>query len=258
MKIIVLNENFAGLNYRAEHGLSYLIKADKEILFDTGSSDLFLINAKKLGININKIDTIVLSHGHWDHGNGLMFLKNKNLICHPDCFIKRYRKKDKTYVGIELSLEEAHKRFVPILSKNPYKISKDITFLGEIPRVNNFESKSTPFQKENNIDDFVMDDSAVFVKSEKGLIIITGCSHSGICNIIEHAKKVSGINNVYAVIGGFHLKTLDEITNKTIEYLKNQKIKHILPSHCTGFPVLSKFNELFNSKIIKSGDIIEF
>ena len=85
MKITVLVDNKSG-RCPGDHGLSFLIENSEKILFDTGASDLFLKNAKMLDIDINDIDFIVLSHGHWDHGNGLKFIKNKKLICHPGCF----------------------------------------------------------------------------------------------------------------------------------------------------------------------------
>ena len=95
MKITVLTENVAGGKLLAEHGLSYLIEIDDEkILFDTGHSDVFLKNAKTLEIDIeNEVKTIVLSHGHWDHGDGLRFIENKKLITHPASFSKRFGKK---------------------------------------------------------------------------------------------------------------------------------------------------------------------
>jgi 7,8-dihydropterin-6-yl-methyl-4-(beta-D-ribofuranosyl)aminobenzene 5'-phosphate synthase len=258
MRLIVLNDNEAENKFEGEHGLSFLIENEKNILFDVGPSDVFLRNAKKLGINIDNIDFIVLSHGHYDHGNGLKFIKNKKLICHPGCFIKRYRKKDDSYVGLPITEEEAKKNFKLILSKEPYTISENIFFLGEIPRKNDFEAKKTTFHKEGKENDFIMDDSALAIKSKKGLIVVTGCSHSGICNIIEYAKKVTKLEKVYAVVGGFHLLEVDEITNKTIEYMKKEKIEKIYPSHCVLEPVVEEFSNKLNSERIKVGDIIDF
>ena len=186
----------------------------------------------------------------------MKYIKNKKLICHPDCFIKRYRKIDDAYIGLPLTLEEAKENFELILTKEPYKISENIVFLGEIPRKNSFESIKTQFYKDEKKDDFVMDDSPIAISSQKGLIIITGCSHAGICNIAEHAKKVTGIEKIHAVIGGFHLKHAGEITDKTIEYFKKEKIEKICPSHCTELPALSKFYEAFKIEQIHSGDII--
>ncbi len=257
MRLIVLNDNVAGKKCSAEHGLSFLIEDDKKILFDVGPSDILLKNAKILEVNLDDINCIVLSHGHWDHGNGLKFIKNKKLICHPGCFIKRYEKKDNSYIGLPLTLEEVKKDFDLILSKEPYKISENITFLGEIPRKNDFEAKTTEFYKEGKEDDFVVDDSALAIKSKNGLIVVTGCSHTGICNIIEYAKEVTGLNKVYTVIGGFHLKDIDDVTLKTIDYFKKEDIKKICPSHCVSEQVIKKFSEEFNSIRIHSGDIID-
>ena len=145
MKLTVLNDNTAGRICPAEFGLSFLLEEDKKVLFDLGPSDIFIRNAKALNISLEDIDCIVLSHGHWDHGNGLKYIKNKKLICHPDCFIKRYRKKDDACIGLPLTLEEAKENFELILTKEPYNISENIVFLGEIPRKNNFESTKTPF-----------------------------------------------------------------------------------------------------------------
>ena len=86
--------------------------------------------------------------------------------------------------------------------------------------------------------DFVEDDSGLVFKTDKGLVVISGCAHSGICNIIEYAKKTTGINKVYAVIGGFHLKGEDDLTTKTIEYLKTIDIEYLSTSHCTEFQLL--------------------
>ncbi|MBN1251616.1 MAG: MBL fold metallo-hydrolase [Bacteroidales bacterium] len=258
LKITVLNDNAPKNKFASEHGLSYIVEADKKILFDFGPSNIFIKNAKLLNINFDDIDTLVLSHGHWDHGNGLKYLKNKKLITHPDSFQKKHRKKDNSYLGLPFSKKIAEKKFELILSKGPFQISKEITFLGEIPRLNNFEAKSTDFILDNGEDDFVMDDSAISVLTEKGLVVVAGCSHSGICNIIEYAKKLSGIENVYGVIGGFHLKHNDNQTKKTILYFKQNNIQKIFPSHCTALPALSQFYNAFKIEQIHSGDIVHF
>lgn len=260
MKLTILTENVAGGKFTAEHGLSYIIEHNnKTILFDTGHSNVFLSNAKKLNIDIDKtIDTIVLSHGHWDHGDGLRFLQNKTLITHPNSFIKRYRKTDKSNVGLTLNRTELEEKFNLILSEKTFNISDDIIFLGEIPRINNFESQTTTFIDDNNNDDFVIDDSGIVLIQNNELIIISGCAHSGICNIIDYAIKVTNIKKVKAVVGGFHLKHNNTQTKNTIEYLKKLNIKHLYPSHCTELPALSAFYNTFNIKQLKTGNILEF
>ena len=258
MKLTVLNDNSPGNGFGSEHGLSYVIDDDKTILFDAGPSDIFLRNAKEANINLEKIDTVTLSHGHYDHGNGLVYLKNKTLICHPQSFIKRYSRNGTKYIGLPINREQAEKQFNLITTTNPYNISNNIIFLGEIPKENNFEAKTTTFTKQDGSPDFVIDDSALAIKSDKGLIIVTGCSHSGICNIINYAIKVTGNNKVYAVIGGFHLKKDDDVTMKVINCIKKLNIPRVYPSHCTELPALCKFYQHFNIKQVKSGDVFYF
>ena len=260
MKLTVLTENTAGGKFLAEHGLSYLIETQsKTILFDTGHSDVFLKNAKTLNIDIQKhIDTVVLSHGHWDHGDGLKHISNKTVITHPSSFIKRFRKNDHTPVGLTLTREEVAQNHTIKEFAESYCISEGLYFLGEVPRINNFESQTTTFIDADGELDFVPDDSALAIVESDKLIVVTGCSHSGICNIIEHAKKVTGINNVSTVIGGFHLKHDNKQTRQTIEYLQNNKIKNVHPSHCTDLPALSAFYDIFKIKQLKTGMSFEF
>jgi 7,8-dihydropterin-6-yl-methyl-4-(beta-D-ribofuranosyl)aminobenzene 5'-phosphate synthase len=121
MRLTVLNDNMSIYHAMpdksirlcgSEHGVSYLIEDEVRMLFDTGPSDIILRNAKILGIDLNQIPLIVLSHGHWDHGNGLAHLSGKRLITHPDSFCRRYRKKNDGYSGLPLSLDEAKKNLM--------------------------------------------------------------------------------------------------------------------------------------------------
>ncbi|MCF8299397.1 MAG: MBL fold metallo-hydrolase [Saprospiraceae bacterium] len=259
MQLSVLTENTANGRFVAEHGLSYLIQQDETtLLFDSGYSDVFLKNAKALNIDLSEVEIVVLSHGHWDHGNGLKHLKNKKLICHPYAFIKRYRKLDNTFVGLDCDFFNLQKKFKIVNTTKPYKISESIFFLGEIPRINSFESKTTSFVDAHGTDDFIPDDSALAVISNDELIVVSGCDHSGICNIVEYAKKISGINKIRAVMGGFHLSENNSQTQKTIDYFKTQNIESIMPSHCTGLPVLARFHNEFETMQLKSGMILKF
>ncbi|WP_346860269.1 MBL fold metallo-hydrolase [uncultured Draconibacterium sp.] len=260
MKITILTENLAGGTYLAEHGLSYLIEIDGEcILFDTGHSDVFLQNANKLGVDIqNSVTQVVLSHGHWDHGNGLKHLSNKTLITHPQVFIPRFRKSDHSPVGLAFSEDEIKNQFQLIETTQPYELVKNVFFLGEIPRLNDFESQTTPFELASGDYDFVNDDSALVVVQNNELIVITACSHSGICNICEYAKKVTGQDKIRAVIGGFHLKFQNKQTEQTIEYFKKNKVETILPSHCTDLPALALFYQQFKIQQVKTGMTFEF
>lgn len=260
MKLSILTENVAGGDFLAEHGISYLIEIDGEkILFDTGHSDVFLKNAKKKGVDIHsEVEMVVLSHGHWDHGDGLEFIKNKTLFTHPSSFIKRYRKSDHTSVGLSLSKEEIQQKFKLIETTKPLKITEHLFFLGEIPRKNDFEAQTTSFVDDAGNDDFIPDDSALAAIVNEQLIIITGCSHSGICNITEYAQEITGISSINTVLGGFHLKKQNRQTSQTIEYFKKKKTERLLPSHCTDLPALAAFYQSFPFQQIRTGTVFEF
>lgn len=260
MKLTVLTENTASRIFSAEHGVSYLISQDNcTVLFDTGNSDNFLRNAALLGINLDEIvDFVVLSHGHWDHGNGLRFIGNKPLITHPGSFLNRFNKNGTENIGLILSKETIQEKFRLIETSRSFQISEKMFYLGEIPRSNAFESQTTDFVDELGIDDFVPDDSALAIIQDKKLIVVSGCAHSGICNICEAAKKVTGISEIMAVIGGFHLKQADEQTRQTIRYFKEEKISRVIPSHCTELPALAAFYSEFSFRQLKTGQILTF
>lgn len=257
MKISILNDNIAGRWCRAEHGLSYLVEADRKVLFDTASSDLIDFNARMMNIDLMGIDTIVLSHGHDDHTGGLMLFEGQQVICHPDTFLKRMRKTNGSELGIRYSEAQINNRFGLLKSKVPIRLSEQIFFLGEIPRITDFESKQTPFIKEDGSDDFVMDDSGLAIITPKGLVVISGCAHAGICNMIDHAVKVSGMKKIHLVMGGFHLLYDDTLTQKTIEWLKSKDIGHVIPSHCTGFAAQTAIYKNFRFIPLKSGNVVE-
>ena len=259
MKISILTENCPGTFTPAEHGLSYLIEYDgKRILFDTGQSDLFVRNASQMKLSLDKLDAVVLSHGHYDHGNGLGYIPGNRLICHPDCFLKRYSRKDGRYIGLNLTRTEIEKLFILETYREPHHLSGKIVFSGEIPRLSEFESKETSFVLGDGTPDFVPDDAALFIVLDDCLFIISGCSHSGIVNMIEYARKITSVSKVAGVIGGFHLSEDNTQTRKTIEYLANLDVKHLFPSHCTGLPALSAFYTRFGTRQVRAGDILTF
>jgi len=239
-----------------DSGFSILIESNNtKILLDASHSNDFSINAKKAGINLKDLDYLVLSHGHWDHTGGIKFLYKIPLtvIAHPQCFQKRHR--ENRYVGSLLTKEEIENKFKTKFSKKPFWISKDILFLIGIPRTNDFECLKPIGVDAENKDDFVLDDSALVIKSERGLIIITGCGHSGICNTIEYSKKITKQDKILAVVGGFHLFDKNQ-TKKTVEYFKNNKIKKIYPMHCLDKYAFSEFKKIGAHKPKTLGQII--
>ncbi len=232
-------------------GVSFLIQKDNlNILLDTSYSDDILEYVKDI-----TMDYLILSHGHLDHTEGLKFLKNvKNIVTHPLTFQERFDEEEKS-IGIPIKKEELKTNL--ILSKKPFWINKDIVFLGEIPRKNDFEGKAPEcfLDKEQTKPDFVLDDSALVIKSKKGLIVITGCSHSGICNIIDYAKEICK-EKVYAVIGGFHLFNKD-LTDRTISWIKEQNINEIYTCHCFSDYAFKEFEKI-GAKRLKTLQEIDF
>ncbi|MCG9509368.1 MBL fold metallo-hydrolase [Providencia rettgeri] len=251
IKITVLVDNNTLIDsyFCGEPGVCYHIEADgKKILFDTGYSNIFIDNAHILNIALANITDLVLSHGHNDHTWGLGHLiqhfdrrnieaqQTKKLIYHPDALIqKKFQSK---VIGANTPKDILSAYFDCIETTEPYYLSNNIVFLGQIPRENNFEGQEpigTTLDNDNNeVDDYVLDDSALAIKTSEGLIVITGCSHSGICNITEYAKKVTGINKIVTVIGGFHLQQASkEVLECTGNYFNQQDLMHIHPCHCT-------------------------
>ena len=240
MKLIVLvdNNTFIDEYYLGEPAVSYYIEdSDDKILFDTGYSDAFMKNAEKMNIDLGRVNKLVISHGHNDHTGGLKyFFKNQRdveLISHPKSF--DYKEDAGLYIGTPIKEDSLAKRCKLKLSKEPVQISKNITYLGEIPSLNNFEPRykiGKTVVDGQEADDLIEEDSAIVYKGSRGLFIVTGCSHSGICNIIEYAKKVCNDDRIYGVIGGFHLFLNDDRLKKTIEYLKSCNIELLYPCHC--------------------------
>ena len=264
LRITVLNDNRCdNKDLRCEHGLSLYIEYNgKRILFDAGQTDIFIENARKLNIDVTKLDAIVLSHGDYDHGNGLKYLNvNTDLICHPDFMLTRISKRTGNDNGLNQTKEELQKKFHLIETSSPYNVSDEIIFLGQIERNNDFEKgKNLPATDENGDIYQHFDDSGIVIKTKDGIIVISGCSHSGICNTVEYAKKITNQDKVLAVIGGFHLKEVDECTLKTIEYMKNNNVQGIYLAHCTSDIVCQEFEKQICDKthIIKTGMTYEF
>ena len=235
MRIIVLADDRTGSNQcLTEHGLSLLIEHEEtKVLLDFGQTDRFMQNAMRLGIDLNSVDTAVLSHGHYDHANGLEYIKNKKIFFHPDCFLKRYSKVNGKYDGMAISKEKLSKNNELILSIESCEIQPGYYFLTSIPRQFEFENQDFPTVLEDGNVDELFDDGGIAINTAKGVVVFTGCAHSGICNTVEYAKSVCNNDKVYAVVGGFHLRQVDENFDKVVKYFKGAEVQHLLTGHCT-------------------------
>jgi 7,8-dihydropterin-6-yl-methyl-4-(beta-D-ribofuranosyl)aminobenzene 5'-phosphate synthase len=264
LTVLVDNNTLTDRYFLGEPGLSFLLEtAGKKILFDTGYSGVFLVNAYKMGISLRDMDFLVLSHGHHDHTGGLVALirhlteakieKIKHqvpeLIAHPRCFYPK-EKIPLQNNGSILDEAEIRRQFPVNLSDRPVRITEDLVFLGEIPRKFAFELPETGkrriyFPDGRTEPDQLLDDSALAFRSPAGLVIITGCSHAGICNITEYAREVCGENRIVDIIGGLHLLSPNpERMMQTLEYLHDLNLPALHACHCTSLAsktVLSEY-----------------
>jgi 7,8-dihydropterin-6-yl-methyl-4-(beta-D-ribofuranosyl)aminobenzene 5'-phosphate synthase len=243
----------------AEHGFSALVSVHAQgeissLLFDFGfSEDGAARNAALLGADIGSVQALVLSHGHSDHTGSFprfsSLIKGEKskveFVCHPGVFrSQRY-----------LKFGEEIKVFFPEFTKDtvlkegftlketaePYPLlGGRALFLGEVPRLTDFE-KGFPIAHRQEAGkeqwDPIEDDSGIAMNVKgKGLVILTGCSHAGVVNTVRHAVKVTGVDRVYAVIGGFHLSGpfFEPIIGRTTEELKALDPLYVVPTHCTG------------------------
>jgi 7,8-dihydropterin-6-yl-methyl-4-(beta-D-ribofuranosyl)aminobenzene 5'-phosphate synthase len=159
---------------------------------------------------------------------------------------------------LPFSREEAADRFDLVTFRHPIRLLDHLWFLGEVPRKNDFEALTTKYLLEDGSEDFIMDDSGLAIVTAKGLVVISGCAHSGISNMIEHARRVTGVLKVAAVIGGFHLKAANKQTRKTIEYLEKLEDIRVIPSHCTFDPALELFHNAFGDSEVLAGACLAF
>ena len=278
MKLTVLidNNTFIDRYFLGEPGVSYLIEDEgKTILFDVGYSDAFIVNARKMSLDLLDVDFVVLSHGHLDHSWGLIPLirlytegmieniqvKKPMLVTHPLTLLSR-RIGGLPEIGSLLQEDTLSGYFEMKLSKVPVHLTERLVFLGEIERTNKFEAKNpigrivdNGFEK----DDFVSDDSALAYQSSAGLVLITGCSHAGICNIVEYAKKVCLDERVVDIIGGFHLlDPSEEQLEGTVRYMQSLGPESLHACHCTDLNSKIALSKVADLKEVGVGMTLEY
>jgi 7,8-dihydropterin-6-yl-methyl-4-(beta-D-ribofuranosyl)aminobenzene 5'-phosphate synthase len=241
----------------AEHGFSALIKTTKNnqthtLLFDFGFSENGAAqNAETLGVDMTEVEAVALSHGHSDHTGGMEKLtaligkQNIPFVVHPSAFKSpRYLKfGEELKINFPKLTREMVKQvgLSVIETEKPYPmLDNTILFLGEIPHVTDFE-KGWPLphcQKDDKeVWDTIEDDTSIVMNlKDKGLVIVSGCAHSGIVNTVRYAMEVTGIDKVHAVMGGFHLSGpfFEPIIDRTTEEIKKIQPAFIIPTHCTG------------------------
>ncbi len=265
----------------AEHGLSLLVKVyhgeeSHSILFDTGYTNCAVPhNLGILGVDLNEIEAIVISHGHMDHTGSLYEIladmsMSVPVVVHPDAFLSpRYFGLDdgrRLLLPHTLVREELKERKVELIeSRTPTLLADDLVMVtGQVERITPFEKGLPNARMERNgkvEKDLILDDQALVVNLKgKGLVIIGGCSHAGIINTIFYAEKMTGVRKVHAVLGGFHLSgpIFEPIIEATIKEFKKMAPKVLVPMHCTGWKATRRFADEFPAAFVLNSVGSEF
>lgn len=247
MRITTLSENTAVRpGVLAEWGLSVLVETDGlNILMDTGAGISVPHNADALRIDLAAVDKIVLSHGHNDHTGGLREVLAKTgkveIIAHPDVWAPKHIRlaERERYVGVPFPRQELEGLGASFtLSTQPVWLSDDVVTTGEIPMITGYEEidPNIYIKVEGElIPDPLLDDRALIIKTDVGLVVILGCAHRGVINTLHHAREVTGMEAIHTVVGGTHLiSASEERILLTAAALKEFGVKRVGVSHCTG------------------------
>ena len=262
MELTVLVDNNCKTDYYllAEPALSFLLENNyQKILFDCGYSDVFIKNAYKLGLDLGDVTDVVLSHGHIDHTGGFMRLQDlykkmlkagislnmKNVIAHPDIFEPKLDKNSKN-VGFPGTQQDIFDLFDVELTRSPKWLTPKLLYMGEIFPTYEYDYK-------------LRDETALAYMADEGLVIIAGCSHVGIANIIGHAKRLTKETRIFSFIGGLHLVDKSEYKIRELGiYLRNQNIVNFYPCHCCDLNSRIILSEYVKMKEVYSGLKLKF
>ena len=257
-QITVLVENTAGGHgLLAEHGLSLWIElGGRKILFDTGQGTVLGGNVRRLGIRLETMDALVLSHGHYDHTGGLAEALSSDrttpVYAHPAALAPKFgRSPDGT--GRDIGISSANKQMVHESAKfvcveEPTEVCPGLHLTGAVPRTTDFEDTGGAFFKDSNCTepDDLVDDQAAFIDTSAGTVVILGCAHAGVINTLKRIQSLTNGRPVHTVMGGMHLVNASpDRMDKTVAELRRLDVQRLLPCHCTGFSAMARlWNDL--------------
>lgn len=273
VKATVLCENsvFSNLGAIAEHGWAVFLETDQgNFLFDTGLGLALLNNARMFKKDLAGIRGIIISHHHVDHTGGLLSALSVagpvDVYSHPDLFKESYltRGQKVKYIGIPFTKTALESQGANFVYNTKFKeIVPGMYLTGEVPRQNDYETgdidqvilSGKEFKR-----DPLLDDQSLIIKTERGLFVVLGCSHSGIINILNYARIITGEDRIHTVIGGTHLGPIsEEKREKSIAALKDFNIERLGVSHCTGIPASMRLAQEYKEKFLfcNVGTVVE-
>lgn len=243
-----------------EHGLSFYMEwGDRRILFDTGAGEVLGHNAKQLDIDLNAIDTIVLSHGHYDHTGGLLEVLERSphatVYMHPAATENKYAmtgENTSRYIGMpeKVRQELACGKYNGVTTEKSTEIAPGLFVTGPIPRKTDYEDTGGHFflDEQGEQPDPMADDQALFFFTPEGVVVLSGCAHAGLINTLRYVYEISGHKQIHTVCGGTHLVNASgERMESTIRALKRFNLTSLRPAHCTGLPAMAALFTEFTS-----------
>jgi 7,8-dihydropterin-6-yl-methyl-4-(beta-D-ribofuranosyl)aminobenzene 5'-phosphate synthase len=249
-----------------EHGLAFWIEIrGRRLLFDTGQGMVLAHNAGRLGVRLESVDAVVLSHGHYDHTGGLGHVlevaPRAELYAHPAALESKYSRADSgecREVGMPLAVRRAIDARPDWLTpvKRPTEIADGVFVTGEIPRRTEYEDTGGPFfsDRDGRHPDRMPDDQAMFIDSRRSTMVLLGCGHAGVINTLRYVRDLTGHKPIHAVIGGMHLATAScDRIERTVDNLRRLRVERLLPGHCTGTAATSELRNAFPGRCDSCG-----
>jgi 7,8-dihydropterin-6-yl-methyl-4-(beta-D-ribofuranosyl)aminobenzene 5'-phosphate synthase len=262
VRLTILVDNEAPPGLLSEHGFSVLVETPRQrILFDTGQGPALVENTQRLGLSLENLDTLILSHGHYDHTGGIPFVLEHSprvrLYAHPSVVLARCSRRNDA--ARSLSMPESSRTAVERLPGDsrrwvtePLELTCWAGLSGPIPRLVEYEDTGGPFtlDSEGTVPDPIEDDLALWLRTSNGLVVIVGCCHAGLVNTLLHVQKTTGESRTAAVLGGLHLLAASGVRlERSIAALRELNVSLVVPCHCTGPLAHARLQEALGARV---------